>query len=543
MKVFEAINQIKTGLADLAQLRRDYYESNLRFLARFEKRAAWQGNDWTWSDMIETSDEVEHQRSKNLSLKEVKRRCEVLLAKDTESKPNLLREIENGEADGMVERVRAMLDGGADPNMASLLKDTPLAYAHTFGRRDVFDLLIEKGADPDKIGFTPLHRAVRYGTIAEVAALLGSTDVLQKREDADSVLMEAVHQGSADVLDLVLSKVAEDGRMTSQEVTTCFHVAIEADNIPAVEAFLVRGIDPNDGLDATLVSFNTVILDLLLKAGADVHQISDVALYHEDPMSVIGQDGQPAMPAFIGVLLQAGWSSDDLDEFEEGQLRFITGVARLSGQDTSAADFATPSGVIRGDANPSEVTAPFHLEMLRTGETPYSARARIVDVQRPAWTMSRFGQSTNRLDDGTWVHIGGEHEDFYDPDFVIFSDVVTVDSNGTPRVLFYPASVFPPTDFHSATVLEDAIWIIGNTGYTTSRVVAHTPVFRLSLTDFSIHKVDTTGDAPGWISRHKAHESNGRITLSGGVIWDGSNFVDNDAAFILDVATSHWMRS
>ena len=142
--------------------------------------------------------------------------------------------------------------------------------------------------------------------------------------------------------------------------------------------------------------------------------------------------------------------------------------------------------------------------MLRTGESSFSARQRLPGLPHAAWTADRFGQSTTRLSDGRWVQIGGEHEDHYDSDFVIFSDVVVLEPNGHARVFFYPASVFPPTDFHTATLIEDAIWIVGGLGYPGGRSSGVTPVFRLDLLDFSMSRIESSGDAPGWISRHSA---------------------------------------
>jgi hypothetical protein len=35
----------------------------------------------------------------------------------------------------------------------------------------------------------------------------------------------------------------------------------------------------------------------------------------------------------------------------------------------------------------------------------------------PIWTFDRMGATRNELPDGRLICIGGEHEDFYDPDF------------------------------------------------------------------------------------------------------------------------------
>lgn len=80
------------------------------------------------------------------------------------------------------------------------------------------------------------------------------------------------------------------------------------------------------------------------------------------------------------------------------------------------------------------------------------------------------------MPDGRAVHIGGEHEDYYDPDFFIYNDVTVVGPDGSIKIRGYSRGVFPPTDFHSATLAGDAILIIGRLGYPDQRVAGRTPV-------------------------------------------------------------------
>ena len=69
----------------------------------------------------------------------------------------------------------------------------------------------------------------------------------------------------------------------------------------------------------------------------------------------------------------------------------------------------------------------------------------------PVWCFDRFGQSMTILPDGRRIFIAGEHEDWYDPDFFIYNDVVVISTNGDIEHIFgYPIEVFPPTDFHAA---------------------------------------------------------------------------------------------
>ncbi len=71
----------------------------------------------------------------------------------------------------------------------------------------------------------------------------------------------------------------------------------------------------------------------------------------------------------------------------------------------------------------------------------------------------------------------------------------------------YPRTVFPPTDFHSATLVGNTIFIIGCLGYPDQRQPRTTPVSCLDLKTFAIRRFPTTGLAPNWLHRHSAELS------------------------------------
>jgi hypothetical protein len=151
------------------------------------------------------------------------------------------------------------------------------------------------------------------------------------------------------------------------------------------------------------------------------------------------------------------------------------------------------------------------------------------------WTWVRFGQTTTLLSDGRRIFIGGEHEDWYDPMFFIFNDVVVYDPSKNVYDLYrYPKDVFPPTDFHTATLVDNShIWIIGNLGYQDERGTV-TPVYRLDINTLVIDKVEVSGESPGWIWKHTAHLSESEdvivVVTSGGSTWR------------LDVRERKWSR-
>ena len=54
--------------------------------------------------------------------------------------------------------------------------------ASDVGRFDVVDVLLNAGADPDQLGWTPLHQAVDLGTLADVRMVLADGADLTARD-------------------------------------------------------------------------------------------------------------------------------------------------------------------------------------------------------------------------------------------------------------------------------------------------------------------------------------------------------------------------
>ncbi len=125
-------------------------------------------------------------------------------------------------------------------------------------------------------------------------------------------------------------------------------------------------------------------------------------------------------------------------------------------------------------------------------------------VPGPFWSWQRFGRTSTPLPHGRVIHVAGEHEDDYDADFCIYNDVVVEYPGGRREFYLYPKDVFPPTDFHTATLIGDEIVLIGSLGYGDLRRVGETQVLKLDTRTLRIEAVATAGEGPGWISRHIA---------------------------------------
>ncbi|MGI9606113.1 MAG: hypothetical protein ACR2P0_08245 [Acidimicrobiales bacterium] len=165
----------------------------------------------------------------------------------------------------------------------------------------------------------------------------------------------------------------------------------------------------------------------------------------------------------------------------------------------------------------------------------------------PGWTNERYGQSETELPDGRTVLIAGEHEDYYDPDFFIYNDVIIRHPGGETEILGYGTDVFPPTDYHTATLVGSDIVLIGNLGYQDERRPDQTQVLVLDTTTWHVTTLATTGKAPGWIHRHEADlADDSTIRVSGGLVVPNDHrpghFVENHDDWLLDLATLRWSR-
>ena len=215
-----------------------------------------------------------------------------------------------------------------------------------------------------------------------------------------------------------------------------------------------------------------------------------------------------------------------------------------------------------GAHNPERMDVPFWVFMVQRGWTAFQARMQFDTAYRqhmdavraryereqagevvadeegavcvrhgpPVWCFDRFGMSHTRLPDGRALFIAGEHEDFYDPDFCIYNDVIVTDPELRVAIYGYPVEIFPPTDFHTATLAGASdLYLIGSLGYRDARRPGETPVYRLDTTTMQITALQTSGDSPGWISDHTAEY----VPTRGA----------NRRSWWLDLTTLAWSRS
>ena len=208
-----------------------------------------------------------------------------------------------------------------------------------------------------------------------------------------------------------------------------------------------------------------------------------------------------------------------------------------------------------GTENPQRMNNPLWEWLVKTRIEAYAARKRFgypspFDASRPgpAWCFARMGQSVTPLPDGRVILIAGEHEDSYDPDFQIYNDVTVCHPDGKLDLFGYPEAVFPPTDFHTATLVGERILLIGNLSYSAHRKAGLTQVAGLDLKTFAIRLIPSTGTPPGWIHSHVAELAADQksIQIRGGLIdpvtEDSPSLLENPDTWSLDLQTWQWSR-
>ncbi|XP_046555561.1 ankyrin repeat and protein kinase domain-containing protein 1-like isoform X2 [Haliotis rubra] len=114
---------------------------------------------------------------------------------------------------------------------------SPVMIAGLHGKKDVFELLLSKGADltlRDDNNVTVLHLARQGGNSPIVEYLLPLFDINCRGRIGLSPVMSAALHGKKDIFDLLLSRGA-DLTLRADNNVTVLHLACQVGNTPIVE--------------------------------------------------------------------------------------------------------------------------------------------------------------------------------------------------------------------------------------------------------------------------------------------------------------------
>jgi ankyrin repeat protein len=437
--------------------------------------------------------------------------------------------------------VRLLIERGARLNGRSNYSESALSRASLTGRFDVVQVLLDAGAESTPLHWTALMRAIALGTRSEVERALRESPDLEARDGCErTAWLLSLQSGDVEISQMVLAagaKRVDRGRCGK----TPLMYPIARDDAAMMSWLLSEGLDPNEAdkygqspLVEAAESGAAECVQILLAGGAELKGQSSAAMKSASTLEI------------VWLLAQAGADLNDISDEMRASLVSLPGENEL---DVSRDDYEAARHRQFGRTNPEKMNSPFWCAMVRAGTNAYRARAIFDDMNfrgEAVWCYQRYGKSINVLTDGRIIEIAGEHEDSYDPDFCIYNDVFVHHGHGRFDIYGYPKEIFPPTDFHTATQVGTFLYIIGSLGYRGQRRFGETPVYRLDLKTLKIERVETHGDNPGWIHRHKAAARGDEIWIRDGKICVFENekeeVRENAAEYVLNVRSREWRK-
>lgn len=194
--------------------------------------------------------------------------------------------------------VRLLLDAGADPNIITSFGESTLGTALRFSDFETLRMLLDAGADAATLGWNALMQAIAFGTLDEVEAeLQRGADPNEEQERRMTPWRLCLLVGDV----VKAEKLLEFGvRVTSDDLFT----AVRKDNPQMVRWLLDHGADPNardnyqhSVLQEAATWRATACVKLLIEAGADVHAKDHV---ESQPIS------DASTPEIVRLLVEAG---------------------------------------------------------------------------------------------------------------------------------------------------------------------------------------------------------------------------------------------
>ena len=460
-------------------------------------------------------------------------------------KQSLLETVDQNEED-LYQQVVEHLAAGADCNEITKYGESPVIVASNNGRFDVVKLLLDSGADKAQLGWTATHFSVVYGSTNELRSVVKThRNELESRDCwKRTPYLLAILTGDQSKTSVLL-EMGADCEVVGPREKTVFQYAIQNDDVAMLDWLVNNGHD----LDVVDKFLTTPLIaaaeegkiqsaQYLIEKGVDIFQCD-----HHSQRAI-----QVASTLEIVRLLVA--KGEDINEVSDEMHLQVIGAGQIDQPNVPQDVYEAEKYPLFGHTNPEEVNCSFWIDMIKSGVAAWQARDKYTDdesiLDGPVWCYKRFGRTTNILPDGRIIEIAGEHEDWYDSDFCIYNDVTLFEPNGAIRVFCYPEADFPPTDFHSATLVGNRIVIIGSLGYMGSRQVGHTPVYSLDIDTLKISKISTQGEAPGWISDHRTVLSGNELIVSGGEVWieedDKGKLAPNASRYALCLETLVWSK-
>ncbi len=187
---------------------------------------------------------------------------------------------------GQYEDVQAHILTGTPVNGLSSDGHSPLYYAVLSGRKDVVDLLLSNGANPNAEGVgqtTPLYVAAGQGNLAIVKDLVAAgADMKARANHGASALFAAADSGNPEIINLLLAAGNDpNARLTNTPNTVLCNACIKG-NLQTVKILLdhgaqieARGFSGRTPLSYATSNAHLEVVQLLLDRGADADTRDD----------------------------------------------------------------------------------------------------------------------------------------------------------------------------------------------------------------------------------------------------------------------------
>ncbi|MEJ1933357.1 ankyrin repeat domain-containing protein, partial [Nostoc sp. NIES-2111] len=351
-----------------------------------------------------------------------------------------------------------LISRGASVTGMSEYGETAIKVASYFGRFDAVQLLLNAGANPEQLEWTQLMHTIVFGTVEQVQLLLEQGADLTVRDCySRTPRLLSVQLGELAKVKLLLAAGADYNERGNAGQTALMY-AMENNRLEVLKWLIEQGCD----IEATDDYDNTVLVMAAARGATDCVRIlldggADASRTYDDGSSVIHSANNLEI---VNMLLALG---EDLSDINDDMRRSLTGIknSSFSLSQISPEQYFVGKHRHFGTTNPELMNIPFWQAMIVEGCSAYTAKELFDDTdnwEELTWSYQRFGRTITQLPDGRIIEIAGEHEDYYDSDFCIYNDVVVYQGNGTFQIFGYPEDVFPPTDFHSATLVEEYIY-------------------------------------------------------------------------------------
>ncbi len=460
----------------------------------------------------------------------------------------LLKTIYENE-DNLLELVKLQVAAGADPNERTEYFETPLRVSSNNGRFDVVKYLFEVGGDPLHLDWTPLFHAVAYGALSDVKKCIQQGSDLHVRDTWERTpILLAIQTGDIEKVIYLLEagcNIRDLGRCGKPAI----EYAIQMDDARMLAFLISQGIPFEEyskfGYTPLMQAAEGGAINCLrclLEHGADINK---------KDRTQFSQKTAIAQASTVEIAKNLANMGDDLNQLDSKVRAQLLGLGKQENLTINKQDYLDQKYRIYGTSNPQKCDISFWYDMVRINGSAWAARSQFGDEDSfndmPVWCYDRFGKTITAIGNDEFIEIAGEYEDYYDPDFCIYNEVFHQKGDGNFTIYQYPKNVFPPTDFHTATLVGRNIYIIGNLGYEQDRHYGITPVYRLDVKNFKIEKLNTNGECPGWIYNHSTDlVGESILRIQGGEILEGSEGNEihryNTLDFDLDLDTLKWKK-